>query len=363
MREIILVVEDDNDVRANITEILECHNYEVKSYGSAEEALKIFEAVNPDLVISDIKMPEMDGLQLLEILQNNLSYSHIPFIFLTAKADPRDIRKGMSFGADDYLIKPFRADELISSVRTRLEKKKKWQNEFEKIRESFALAVPHELRTPLIPILGFSDLILADIENMPKPEIRELVEKIKQSAIRLHERVEKFILLSSIEIEFSNRNNLEKLKKDSVKFPVEFIKKTVIEVGAKHFRKDDIKIEAEPVNAELQIPEFLLTRIIYELTENACKFSKSGTPINVIINPDANGLEFSTMNKGIGLTSSQIKRVGLFEHFENSTQLKAGSGVGLFTVKKITDVFNGKMTIESKPADYTKVTIALPFIK
>ena len=362
MRDIILVVEDDGDVRANVTEILENNNFEVKAAASAKEALKILEAFTPDLVISDIKMPEMDGYQFIQILQTNFS-SSIPFVFLTAKASHNDIRKGMTYGADDYLIKPFRANELISSVKTRLEKKKKWQNEFERIRESFALAVPHELRTPLIPILGFSDLILGDIENISKNEISELVGKIKQSAVRLHERVEKFILLSSLEIELNGKSNIERMRKEQIEFPNELIKKIIYETGEKWYRKKDIEIESLQRNIPLQIPEYFLTKIISELAENACKFSNTGTPVKIVLKHAAKEFEFSVLNQGFGLTSAQMKRITLFEQFENGFQTKTGSGMGLFIVKKITEIFNGNLIIDSKPENYTKVTVKLPFGK
>lgn len=362
MREIILVVEDDGDVRTNVTEILENNNFDVKAAASAKEALKILETITPDLVISDIKMPEMDGYQFIQILQNNFS-SSIPFVFLTAKASHSDVRKGMTYGADDYLIKPFRANELISSVKTRLEKKKKWQNEFERIRESFALAVPHELRTPLIPILGFSDLILCEIDSMSKKEINELVEKIKSSAVRLHERVEKFILLSSLEIELNSKNNIAQLRKEQIEFPNELIKKNIYEIGEKYYRKKDIEIESLQGNAPLQMPEYFLTKIISELAENACKFSKAGTPIKIVLKHATEEFELSVHNQGFGLTPAQMKRITLFEQFENGVQTKTGSGMGLFIVKKITEIFNGNLIIDSKPESYTKVTVKLPIEK
>jgi DNA-binding response OmpR family regulator len=118
----ILVIEDNLEVRENISEILELTGYEVFSAENGKTGVDIAKSEKPDLIICDIMMPELDGYGVLYILSKDPETSTIPFIFLTAKADKSDFRKGMSMGADDYITKPFDETELLNSIETRLKK-------------------------------------------------------------------------------------------------------------------------------------------------------------------------------------------------------------------------------------------------
>jgi DNA-binding LytR/AlgR family response regulator len=118
----ILVIEDEKQLLLNITELLEEENFEVVTASNGKEG--IFQALKerPDLIICDIMMPEMDGYEVFNELNRNKNTSIIPFVFLTAKVDRCDLRKGMALGADDYIFKPFKSDDLITSVKTRINK-------------------------------------------------------------------------------------------------------------------------------------------------------------------------------------------------------------------------------------------------
>lgn len=118
----ILLIEDNTEVRENIVEILELSQYEVLAAENGKVGVKLAQSGNPDLIICDIMMPEMDGYGVLHALSKNDTTAAIPFIFLTAKADRADLRKGMEMGADDYITKPFDDIELLNAVETRLKK-------------------------------------------------------------------------------------------------------------------------------------------------------------------------------------------------------------------------------------------------
>ena len=118
----ILVIEDDPDVRSNILDLLEAEDYD--AIGAENGLLGALWAQEnlPDLIISDVMMPEIDGHEVLRALQHNPETASIPFIFLTALADKTDIRLGMELGADDYLTKPFTRDQLLGAISSRLNK-------------------------------------------------------------------------------------------------------------------------------------------------------------------------------------------------------------------------------------------------
>lgn len=126
----ILLIEDNKAVRENIMEILELANYEVLGAENGKIGVDLATRENPDLIICDIMMPELDGYGVLHMLSKAPKTSAIPFIFLTAKAERTDFRKGMEMGADDYITKPFDDIELLNAVEMRLKKNEMLKTEF-----------------------------------------------------------------------------------------------------------------------------------------------------------------------------------------------------------------------------------------
>lgn len=118
----ILVIEDNLEVRENIAEILELANYRVLTAANGKQGVEQAKRTIPDLIICDVMMPELDGYGVLHLLAKSEETAVIPFIFLTAKTEKNDIRKGMNLGADDYLTKPFDDVELLDAVEIRLRK-------------------------------------------------------------------------------------------------------------------------------------------------------------------------------------------------------------------------------------------------
>ncbi len=125
-----MLIEDNKAVRENLTEILELSNYEVMEADNGKSGVDLITREIPDLIICDIMMPELDGYGVLNQLSKNPKTSSIPFIFLTAKAERADFRKGMEMGADDYITKPFDDVELLNAIETRLKKKEQLKTEF-----------------------------------------------------------------------------------------------------------------------------------------------------------------------------------------------------------------------------------------
>ncbi len=119
----ILLIEDNQDVRENTAEILELAGYQVITAENGKVGVELARSQDADLIICDIMMPELDGYGVLHLLSKNPKTAGIPFIFLTAKAEKTDFRKGMSMGADDYLTKPFEESELLETIEMRLKRR------------------------------------------------------------------------------------------------------------------------------------------------------------------------------------------------------------------------------------------------
>src|SRR6478609_8176008 len=118
----ILVIEDNKDIRENTAEILDLAGYKTFTAENGKKGVDIAVKEKPDVIICDIMMPELDGYGVLHMLRKNETTQAIPFIFLTAKTERSDFRKGMEMGADDYITKPFDDSELLSAVEARIKR-------------------------------------------------------------------------------------------------------------------------------------------------------------------------------------------------------------------------------------------------
>lgn len=128
----ILLIEDNKEVRENTAEILELAGYTVSTAVDGKKGVEQVNKSKPDLIICDIMMPSLDGYGVLHLLSKNVETVNIPFIFLTAKTERSEIRKGMEMGADDYITKPFDKIELLNAVESRLKKAESIKKEYQK---------------------------------------------------------------------------------------------------------------------------------------------------------------------------------------------------------------------------------------
>src|SRR5688500_8285959 len=124
MKNKILIIEDNLDVRENLSELLALSGYETITANNGKEGVQAALNQSPDLILCDIMMPELDGYGVLRILSKNPTTTSIPFIFMTAKTEMSDMRRGMTLGADDYVTKPFDDVELLDTIEVRLNKKR-----------------------------------------------------------------------------------------------------------------------------------------------------------------------------------------------------------------------------------------------
>ncbi|MFZ1689299.1 MAG: response regulator [Flavobacteriales bacterium] len=127
----ILLIEDDPDMRENTAEILALASYRVLKAENGKRGVEIARNDPPDLVLCDIMMPELDGYGVLHLLGRNPATAEVPFIFLSAKAERNDVRKGMDLGADDYLTKPFEESELLNAIEGRLKRSELFRKGFD----------------------------------------------------------------------------------------------------------------------------------------------------------------------------------------------------------------------------------------
>ncbi|MDQ7817281.1 MAG: response regulator [Melioribacteraceae bacterium] len=353
----IVIFEDDINVKESVIEILSNADYLVYHLESDVNLRQALDEIKPDLIVSDVMMPVRTGMDIIKEIKLIEHFADIPFIFLTARSDYSDLREGMNLGADDYLVKPFKAKDLLRSVELRIGKAELLKEKVERFSQSVAVSVPHELRTPLISLMGYSDLIIDDFESLSGPEIIEYAKRIKFSTSRLHKVIEKFILYSNL-LMIDLDEELKKRFLTKQQFDIEgMILHDAVSVASEYNRREDLKLSIEPCN--ILTYEELVSFAFIQLLDNAFKFSKEGSVVNVNGKLTDSHYEISISDQGIGINIDQFKELEAFHQLNRETLNQNGSGLGLAVANKSLSLIGSKINIESVPDKGTSVRFVI----
>jgi len=351
----VLVVEDTAVLREEIVDILNMEGYQTIEAENGLKGLNMAKTEKPDIIVSDILMPKLNGFQMLKELQKDSIIDNIPFIFLSAKADRIDIREGMNLGAEDYLVKPLSPNDLIIAVRNKLNKQDRINQKCSELRKNISQNIPHELNTPLNGILGLS-LLLKDPKDYNDHEITKMASYIYESGERLHKLIENFILYSNLTIQESDSE--KKNIKQSPIYTKDIIESKIKEIGEKEGRISNITTDL--TEFKLKINNKDLSKIIEELVSNAIKFSVPGDKIKVSSRIEMQSFIISVRNEGIGISQENIVKINGFMQFDRLQREQQGVGLGLSIVKLLTSRYNGDFKIDSKPEEYFNIELSFP---
>ena len=359
----ILVIDDESFLREMIRLALEQQGFEViEAVNSADGVAQAREQL-PDLILCDVNMEKVDaGYFLLGKLREDSVTAAIPFIFITGKHDAAGMRHGMDLGADDYLNKPFKVDELYATVNARLRKAHSVREEAEKklslLRSQISLMLPHEMRTPLNGIISNSELLAQSADSLDPKTIAEMSQEICQSGQRLERLIENFLIYAQLEIVASDPKSIGNLRAAKTSQPAQLVRAAAMAQAEKAGRVNDLVLDLH--DAALPMAEDYFKKIAAELVQNALRFSDSGAPVRVRLAATAGGMEFSVQDAGRGFSTEQISRIGAYMQFERKMQDEQGFGLGLAIAKKLVELHGGELTIESNPGAGSTVTVKLP---
>ncbi len=356
----ILVIEDEEYIRHNLEDLLQSEGFRVLSASNGKEGYDIATSEEPDLILSDIRMPVMSGIDLLEKLQENSVTSLIPFIFITAKNDKRDVRQGMSAGADDYITKPFDIEDLLKAIHSRLKKRKIYLDSAKEFKNILTKKVPHELRTPLVPILGLSEILGENIDTLLKDEIIKISEIIKRSGKRLYRRIEKLVVYSELLSYKNDLNLISDLGKNSYEVESNVLIEKLL-LKAKEFKRyNDINIRFE--EEIIKVSKWQLEILLAELMENAIKYSRSGSPIDIMGFRDELYYKIIIKDCGIGMKNFEKNEIKAFNQMGRENQTEEGMGFGLAIVKEIVELSSGYIKFNSKVNEFMQVEVGFLLI-
>lgn len=363
---LILVVEDDLALLEGVSELLKLSNYQVLTATNGREALDLLVEQRPDLIVSDIMMPEMDGYAFHEAVRNRPDMFTIPFIFLTARGEKRDIRKGKASGVDDYITKPFDDEDLLVAVESKLARwaglQKQRDEEIEDVKHRILLTLSHEFRTPLTYIINYADMLHSTDPTSSSDDFQEFMDGIRRGAKRLNKLVEDFLVLVELETGEAKEAYLYRRQAfdDTSAWLRVVVRRFQADAGANGL---ELVIDIPDDLPSIVGDEIYLTDAIGRLVENAIKYSRKESEwIKVHAARDGEYLRIDVQDQGIGVAPENVDSLfDLFHQINREAFEQQGTGAGLAICKGIVNIHDGKLSLVSKQGEGSTFTIMIPF--
>lgn len=254
-------------------------------------------------------------------------------------------------------------DQVIASRTLRLvESKKQLAEKFEDLRSHISMSIPHEVRTPINQILGFTDFLINHFNEASYEDAKEMLTDIKTSANRLRRLFENYLFYANLSIISTNVNEIQKLQNNVTYTAKQLLEDVAISCVNNNDRAEDLKLEINE-DASLLISEEYLRKIIEEIMDNAIKYSRKGTDIVVKTEIADDLYNITIIDYGRGMTNEQVENLDAYVQFERKVYEQQGSGLGMAIVTRVIDLHNGHFEIQSKIGEYTKVSITFPAVK
>ena len=368
----ILIVDDEPDNFDVIETLLSVQGYHLYYASNGQEALSVLDTVNPDLILLDVMMPGLNGIDVCKKIKADLQWKIVPVIMVTALSSKEDLALCLEAGADDFISKPVNRLELCARVKSMLRIKQQHDTiqhfsdlqrntinvlgrNLQELTGNLVLSLSQELNTPVNGISSIIELLKVNIKNMDTVEVQLLLDLADQSAHRLEDVTNQFLLY--LELELASLQP-QSTPIEETYLPVATIQARLKSQAAKVNRKDDLVFDLQEVGVRLSKRYFLA--ILQALIDNALKFSQTGSKITIQSQVINGMLEISVHDQGRGMMKQQIAKVGAFMQFERQNQEQSGTGLGLAIIKKIVEGAKGKLTITSIYGKETTVNVSVP---
>lgn len=354
----ILVIDDELNVRETLVEILETSGHEVLAAENGAAGLVLGRSAHPDVVLCDIMMPVMGGFEVLQHFRADKTLSQIPYLFLSAKSEGDFIRKAINLGADDFITKPFKANELLEAIRNKVQRFARYKaaltNQMEQVAMHFGKYGFHELNTPMNGILGAVDFMLEYDDLIQEPERMDLLSSVKISAMRIMRTYTNLLLYFKV-------NEGEEVY--SYKWTSDLV------VGENSVKKRIGLLYENRVlptfsmqQGRLCMHHQALELVLFELVDNAMKFGDEHRPPSVTgtLSTDHKYYIVTVQDFGHGMDQKQLAMVGPMVQFNRDKREQQGWGLGLYLAKHLIEKSGGSFSLKSVIGEGTTAIACIP---
>lgn len=362
----ILIIDDHDYILESTALLLRFEGYDVITATNGRLGVESATANQPDMILCDISMPELDGFGVLKELRTTKDFESTPFIFLTARAEKSDMREGMARGADDFLVKPYTRDELVAAVNSQWEKRTKLERRFgeriEEVTRNVTYALPHEFRIVLNQVMGSASYLKSIAQTATPDNIEEMTQDILESAQRLRRITENFLWYVQIESLLADPVMREKARVNKTDEPSASLYDLVAAKAMKFNRMEDIVFGdvAEGITIDVSTEHY--HKIVDELTDNALRFSEPGTKVNLNATIAGDFFVVTIEDRGRGMSLEQIRNIGAYKQFDRLVYEQQGVGLGLAIAKRIVELHEGTFQVDSVEGQGTIITFGLPIV-
>ena len=363
----VLVVEDDSHLLSGIRDILELEDYKVLTAKNGHDGLTVLQSDPdnpPDVIVSDIMMPHMDGFEFLEEVRKEDRWVTVPFIFLTAKGGRTDQYKGARMGADHYITKPFDAEHLLVTVDSvlrrvdNIERVKK--DELSGLKRRMMTLLNHEFRTPLTLVVAYSEMLKEfDPSTMEEDEVMTFLHGVNSGADRLRRLVENFMTVVDLENDEAQKTIGWRSR------PVEdlrlIIDDALRQVMMPIQRPREFITHFAPSLPTVNIDVQYMTIAIRELLDNAAKFSDADDKITIDVQELDGFVEITIQDQGRGIPEAELEHIwDPFYQIDREQFEDQGAGSGLAIVDGVIRLHGGTRHVESVHGEGSIFTIRIP---
>ncbi len=362
----VLIVDDEESLRLALAQAFKLEGYRVTPAGTAQEAIEAMRAAPFGVVISDLMLPDMDGITLTE--RARLMQPGALVVLMTGQGTIDSAVKALKGGAYDYILKPFKLDELFYIVARGLEQQRLRQEniqlneinrrlyELDQIRSDLLSAITHEFRTPLTIINGWADLLLGQHLGGLTPDQYESVAAVKQGAQRLGRLIGNLLAYVEFERGEINLQDQEVALAEVLQGVVQPFEPEIKERGL------SVHFDLDPALPTLWLDPEKVGLLFANLVENGIKFNERHGELRLAARMVAGDLEVAISNTGTPIPSDGIAKLmqPFIQGDMSMTRSAGGLGLGLAVARVIVDAYRGQIAIESGAGGGTTVRVRLP---
>jgi two-component system sensor histidine kinase/response regulator len=353
----LLVVDDNEMNRDMLSRRLQRLGHTVEIAVDGKQALEMLEKQTFDLILLDIMMPEVSGIDVLKLVRQKYSVAELPIIMVTAKDQSEDIVESLNLGANDYVTKPIDFPVVNARVQTQLSLKR-----LAEIKDEFLRIASHDLKNPLTGIIGYASLLksmITSVEQIPQ-DLKNSVGRIDHLAQMMRRIITDFLDFQAMED--------GQLKVDLKPFDINDIARMAIINNFDYAKSKEIELteEISAIPIQVNADQYRIQQVIENFTSNAIKFSGKGSKVTIRTRVERENVVVEISDTGPGLTEEDMQKLFIkYARLSNKpTGGEKSSGLGLAICKKVIELHQGEIGARNNsPAPGSTFWFSLPLLK